>query len=250
MDPGATRRRPWRRGFPRTRGDGPHLVRNNRHATTFPPHARGWTRLTHGRLRTEDVSPARAGMDPVRNPRPGLIMRFPRTRGDGPDQPDNLPTALAFPPHARGWTAGRSARPPHDEVSPARAGMDPGGARRGRRGRRFPRTRGDGPWWRATRATRPTFPPHARGWTRRRYQRQRHHRVSPARAGMDRIRSDARRQRRSFPRTRGDGPQQRLLDLGGQRFPPHARGWTVDRRCRGESEVVSPARAGMDPRRT
>ena len=30
-------------------------------------------------------------------------------------------------------------------------------------------------------------------------------------------------------------------------FPPHERGWTLDRCARGQPGVVSPARAGMDP---
>ena len=72
-----------------------------------------------------------------------------------------------------------------------------------------------------------------------------------------------------FPRTRGDGPagqRQRDADLMPV-FPPHARGWTasavktlrpdlVSPHARGWTflrshphgeELVSPARAGMDP---
>ena len=51
-----------------------------------------------------------------------------------------------------------------------------------------------------------------------------------------------------FPRTRGDGPYDRFEELERSMFPPHARGWTLVHEIDGLIEVVSPARAGMDPR--
>ena len=76
----------------------------------------------------------------------------------------------------------------------------------------------------------------------------------------------------SFPRMRGDGPNNVTVNISGFMFPPHARGWMVDPcagmdprgrlplNCRsrfprmrgdgplpGTPTVVSPACAGMDP---
>ena len=50
-----------------------------------------------------------------------------------------------------------------------------------------------------------------------------------------------------FPRTRGDGPLTCRACIRVRMFPPHARGWTAAERCAARAEVVSPARAGMDP---
>ena len=157
MDPGSPslRARAAER-FPRTRGDGPIWLMGWATRRRFP-RTRGdgpaWVSTTsRGRL---GVSPARAGMDPMRREHargwtrrrwPGLICRL-------------------FPPHARGWT-------------------DPLTVMRLRRGGGFPRTRGDGPRFRPTaplhrfprtRGDGPVgdqgivrlkpFPPHARGWT-------------------------------------------------------------------------------------
>ena len=125
-----------------------------------------------------------------------------------------------FPPHARGWTAGRS-------VVPAR-------------GLGFPRTRGDGP--RARRGAQRRgwlFPPHARGWTRCSELTDRATEVSPARAGMDRSRRRSRSGFSSFPphargwthecfpRTRGEWTFRAIRTRRVSRFPPHARGWTA-----------------------
>ena len=52
---------------------------------------------------------------------------------------------------------------------------------------------------------------------------------------------------RSFPRTRGDGPQRGHGSGLGPEFPPHSRGWTVGRHRARRSQMVSPALAGMDP---
>ena len=164
VNPGADSREA---SFPRTRGDGPPGVSLNR--------SRG------------EVSPARAGMDPAphRVPKPASRSRFPRTRGDGPEigrRPAAV--AVAFPPHARGWTravvVGRRADPfpPHARgwtpgrrrhhhaggVSPARAGMDRCRADRSPTYLFPPHARGWTPEARMPRKRE--FPPHARGWTR------------------------------------------------------------------------------------
>ena len=164
-----------------------------------------------------------------------------------------------FPPHARGWTRTVACAWGLAAVSPARAGMDPRSTPTSWSACCFPRTRGDGPIVEAEIGTLSVFPPHARGWTLDFPSANRHRSVSPARAGMDRLRwrpsprkvpfpPHARgwtlpSGRCRFPRTRGDGPQQQALS----RFPPHARGWTLDEGRADADLEVSPARAGMDP---
>ena len=111
----------------------------------------------------------------------------------------------------------------------------------------FPRTRGDGPPGDTLSEFMQSFPPHTRGWTAVAEAISDNAGVSPAHAGMDPPESRLRPRKRSFPRTRGDGP----LNLAGGRsqtpFPPHTRGWTVVAKVLGELLVVSPAHAGMDP---
>ena len=120
----------------------------------------------------------------------------------------------------------------HLIVSPARAGMDPPRCRR--HGSRLPpHARG---WTQpdvgfSIGADPDGFPPHARGWTRPGGITGAHG-VSPARAGMDRLRTCARA-----------GMDLRPLPP----FPPHARGWTPLDSPNRPLSCVSPARAGMDP---
>ena len=205
MDPPPILSRVGRACFPRTRGDGPFTSPGTIAASTFPPHARGWTRRNANVRIRAAVSPARAGMDPTAYYPSSDAAGFPRTRGDGPVLKTHKVAGVAFPPHARGWTRhGHPQRPsarvsphargwteptltdPHNWwVSPARAGMDLCRVARGLRSCRFPRTRGDGP---------PCL------------------NSEPSRA--------------SFPRTRGDGPEETQTCEYGQQFPPHARGWT------------------------
>ena len=113
--------------------------------------------------------------------------------------------------------------------------------------KRFPRTRGDGPAISSPCSATYSFPPHARGWTVGGRRIATIHSVSPARAGMDLLRRGGGLVSASFPRTRGDGPSERVVWLADEEFPPHARGWTARRHCRAPGSVVSPARAGMDP---
>ena len=114
-----------RRGFPRTRGDGPHRMITRAGRALFPPHARGWTDAVSVLRRHASVSPARAGMDHTRTRPERSPCSFPRTRGDGPLDGRALVLVDQFPPHARGWTAHGRRRGVALPVSPARAGMDP-----------------------------------------------------------------------------------------------------------------------------
>ena len=52
-----------------------------------------------------------------------------------------------------------------------------------------------------------------------------------------------------FPRTRGDGPCPRKPVSDTSKFPPHTRGWTAEDGPDRRAGSVSPAHAGMDPRR-
>ena len=289
MDPLPRTLRVLRSGFPRTRGDGPQATHLPDLSPEFPPHARGWTFRLRNTTQDVVVSPARAGMDPLFTIYRSAGRSFPRTRGDGPFLVRRTHDDSEFPPHARGWTGCDRAQPrlevvsPHARgwtlrqaledldtlVSPARAGMDPCSCSRRSTpvrfprtrgmdlvdddveygGNGFPRTRGDGPFGKRTTTDEQMFPPHARGWTRNRSNGLGEIMVSPARAGMDPLQSIGEQIAESFPRTRGDGPITEHRRADRREFPPHARGWTAGMARRWGTTGVSPARAGMDPRK-
>ena len=90
--------------------------------------------------------PAHAGMDLFGSSRPFCLSGLPRTRGDGPSSAAWMTVAIRASPHTRGWTLPLAFTGPLPRTGfPAHAGMDPGRLRRADRGRRLPRTRGDGP---------------------------------------------------------------------------------------------------------
>ena len=70
--------------FPRTRGDGPRREESEPHAQGVSPHTRGWTLGRPRRAPHDEGFPAHAGMDPSSLPTCTPTARFPRTRGDGP----------------------------------------------------------------------------------------------------------------------------------------------------------------------
>src|SRR5690606_2646092 len=74
-------------------------------------------------------------------------------------------------------------------------------------------------------------------------------RVSPAYAGIDPREEKRGRGQGGFPRIRGDRPRGAGLGGAESRFPPHTRGSTVVPRAGGTEGRVSPAYAGIDPRR-
>ena len=239
-------RRDFNRCFPRMRGDGPVIRVPVLPARRFPPHARGWTLLNQLRVLGSVVSPACAGMDPVRARRPEDDPGFPRMRGDGPDVTAASHHRPTFPPHARGWTVSKRTSLTWKQVSPACAGMDPLRSARTRRPSRFPRMRGDGPATAEERAAAARFPPHARGWTGIADRLNIDLSVSPACAGMDRGLKSPRGASKCFPRMRGDGPVGPERTSRHRQFPPHARGWTRWPGAHIPSPSVSPACAGMD----
>ena len=236
-----------RRSFPRTRGDGPTGHPLPCRPPRFPPHSRGWTLPPNRPDQDLRVSPALAGMDPTARHIGGWIDGFPRTRGDGPDPANTGDEVRMFPPHSRGWTRDLLRGADRVRVSPALAGMDPSGLWWCSTRASFPRTRGDGPHVCPLPARKQEFPPHSRGWTRRRPTAELQRAVSPALAGMDPGSAPPRLLSVSFPRTRGDGPSAPYARLDLSEFPPHSRGWTWQPSPLDRPNEVSPALAGMDP---
>ena len=173
--------------------------------------------------------------------------RLPRERGDGPSIGVRWPPESAPPPRARGWTARVLLPLPGLPASPASAGMDPVGGRRGRRFASLPRERGDGPPDRSHAECPPWPPPRARGWTRIDCSRASSTLASPASAGMDRTPAVSSDRVRRLPRERGDGPDTCRYPSGATPPPPRARGWTLSPRTEGPHRSASPASAGMDP---
>ena len=198
---------------------------------------------------------------------------FPRASGDGPLCQHGLPSVAMFPPRERGWSVGALAEVAHEAVSPARAGMVPFVWSNTERHQCFPRASGDGPCKALPTSMSIGFPPRERGWSLGLYQYTSPTRVSPARAGMVPRRSGSCSAARSFPRASGDGPrresgrspgrpfpprergwsppgqQRRKHWLGQSQFPPRERGWSPSGTLHVHAERVSPARAGMVPRK-
>ena len=210
-------------GFPRMRGDGPVGRDQGGRRRAFPPHARGWTQGHVPDVRERAVSPACAGMDPMRAQRIPDATGFPRMRGDGPIAEWTLRIQGLFPPHARGWTCTILEVVPTCVVSPACAGMDRFWTTTGIGFPSFPRMRGDGPLDALYHWNDVQFPPHARGWTHFSRGELGFIWVSPACAGMDLNQANTSRFAKSFPRMRGDGPRPRADAALHHQFPPHAR---------------------------
>ena len=111
------------------------------------------------------VSPAGAGMDRPEGQESEGEDRFPRRRGDGPPSGAGRISISSFPPQARGWTRTIDSCAQAIKVSPAGAGMDLREAAVVSVELRFPRRRGDGPFYAMVRINTAGFPPQARGWT-------------------------------------------------------------------------------------
>ena len=111
----------------------------------------------------------------------------------------------------------------------------------------LPRTRGDGPRHVVAVEHVQRAPPHTRGWTRVVDRSVDRLAGSPAHAGMDRPVRCRPSDPAWLPRTRGDGPQQRVYAAVQLEAPPHTRGWTRAGVGNAEDRIGSPAHAGMDP---
>ena len=112
---------------------------------------------------------------------------------------------------------------------------------------RFPRRRGDGPYWAEAARAGDVFSPQARGWTLWLSQARALRSVFPAGAGMDPHWRDKTMTGTSFPRRRGDGPLAEEVRHAEDLFSPQARGWTATERRADRGRAVFPAGAGMDP---
>ena len=109
----------------------------------------------------------------------------------------------------------------------------------------FPRIRGDVPCGvTANRASR-KFSPHTRGCSSFADSSPPSWSVFPAYAGMFRRQNRVRPSIRSFPRIRGDVPQQSNKRLTRLWFSPHTRGCSSTQALNLESHTVFPAYAGM-----
>ncbi len=172
------------RRFPRTRGDGPSSSRRVSRARSVPPHPRGWSPGLVAQPRGPRGSPAPAGMVPRH---PSILIapvRFPRTRGDGPNDTNAIRTMGMVPPHPRGWSLVSAFEDKVRRGSPAPAGMVPDRHCSAPERARFPRTRGDGPEIADRRCRATKVPPHPRGWSRDVDRRVQVVGGSPAPAGM------------------------------------------------------------------
>ena len=172
-------------------------------------------------------------------------VSFPRRRGDAPDVATRILPSAGFPPQARGCTVPADGQGWDSRVSPAGAGMHPGGSVRYRSSASFPRRRGDAPQRLLDPGLTPQFPPQARGCTDGGFATMPRTPVSPAGAGMHRMYPAADTSDSSFPRRRGDAPRTARRPPSSVGFPPQARGCTVVPPCLLPGRVVSPAGAGM-----
>ncbi len=77
--------------IPHTRGDGPSVSPHPENASTYSPHAWGWTDAGLNGSAHFDVFPTRVGMDRSSSPMCALVWRIPHTRGDGPRSRAPLP---------------------------------------------------------------------------------------------------------------------------------------------------------------
>ena len=246
MDPGTVFPYALKASFPRTRGDGPSAKRSCSYTSKLPPHTRGWTLHRVLVALPTVASPAHAGMDLPQPSQHAGIRRFPRTRGDGPDEELGGGYLSGLPPHTRGWTLGLARAIGREMASPAHAGMDRRPSSGHAPASSFPRTRGDGPAECEPQPLPPALPPHTRGWTVPIDARRRDQHASPAHAGMDPIPTDGSPHDGGFPRTRGDGPWPKPALGTGQMLPPHTRGWTLEAADMPVAGLASPAHAGMD----
>ncbi len=177
-----------------------------------------------------------------------LMTSSPRTRGDGPR---TLPLVeyeqVLFSPHTRGWPDSLHRAEHLPDVLPAHAGMARRLATPWRQHHRSPRTRGDGPPWRAAIDGQGQRSPRTRGDGPRPSPSPRpDSSVLPAHAGMARHRFWSSHHMDRSPRTRGDGPNGGFTDVTVQLVLPAHAGmaratcWTPS-----PSPSVLPAHAGM-----
>ena len=134
-------------------------------------------------------------------------------------------------------------------VSPAYAGIDPLVVLSALSVQRLPRVRGDRPGHNPARESGRLSPPRTRGSTPIKGAVAIAFTVSPAYAGIDPDCIEVAGQALGLPRVRGDRPPRIDLVQQAGRSPPRTRGSTLDFGSGLCGRVVSPAYAGIDPRR-
>ena len=170
---------------------------------------------------------------------------FPRIRGDVPLEFQRRQEALQFSPHTRGCSFKHPNMGSMDTVFPAYAGMFlPGSAGGGRR-RGFPRIRGDVPWRWTPKLSVQKFSPHTRGCSSNPAENGIRTTVFPAYAGMFRSFFVVCATFWSFPRIRGDVPEDPYTSSGYWGFSPHTRGCSPVPSWSYGTKKVFPAYAGM-----
>ena len=108
-----------------------------------------------------------------------------------------------------------------------------------------PHTRGDGPGGIRLRAVRPSFSPHAWGWSALECFQSVAHEVLPTRVGMVRDAMSWPSRAGRSPHTRGDGPPDNATPANGSGFSPHAWGWSDYSDLLAIADYVLPTRVGM-----
>ena len=227
MDPPMGPPTPGGSWFPRPRGDGPANGTANTWWELVSPPTRGWTLAPVPWTPTTRGFPAHAGMDPDAQNTTAMSTRFPRPRGDGPEDNARGSTRQKVSPPTRGWTLRPPSTSAHRGGFPAHAGMDPTPSPTTARIARFPRPRGDGPPLSRTESPDRKVSPPTRGWTLTSSEFRTRWLGFPAHAGMDLHMRRRRRPTLRFPRPRGDGPCTSVGINGRLRVSPPTRGWTA-----------------------
>ena len=174
-------------------------------------------------------------------------LRFPRPRGDGPQErsPGNPPGEVS--PPTRGWTLERVGGYLLRGGFPAHAGMDPHELMLELASTGFPRPRGDGPGRRPHAVPACRVSPPTRGWTLSALANAGAVTGFPAHAGMDPPNGRSCMAYARFPRPRGDGPVNTGTTYSLGLVSPPTRGWTLDEGLLARTDYGFPAHAGMDP---
>ena len=175
--------------------------------------------------------------------------RFPRARGDVPNQPFAPSNHAKFSPRTRGCSALTQQTAQLYGVFPAHAGMFPGHSTKRPQHTSFPRARGDVPSAPTSLALLEQFSPRARGCSDQIPPRAQSSCVFPACAGMFLFFVSLGVTGWCFPRVRGDVPSLYATPSSPAKFSPRARGCSQPVLAGKTRPAVFPACVGMFPAR-